>query len=391
MKNPNGYGTIKKLSGKRRRPFAVYVTTGFEMSKDVPDIDFLQDILSEDLYRQVSDQYEAYKSKILPTAKQKQKYIGSYATKPEALIALADYNKNPYDIDKRNTTFKQVYDILYEQKFSKMKKQAKSSYVSAFKKCVEIENVRMIELRKSHMQKVVDDYADKSKSTQANILSLFSSVYKFCLENDIVEKNYAEFVNITSEKASKEKVPFTRNEIALVWSNLDWTYQPTLQKNRSNAMYGRTFMDSVLMMIYTGCRISELLAIRTEDVHLEERWMLVRGTKTKAAHRIVPLHKKIMPLIEKRMTGEYLFEVEGKPIKYNAYSRFFFDPMCESLKLKHTAHECRHSFATYSAASSMNKTLVKKIIGHASQDITDDVYTHAFIEDLVCEIDKLDL
>ena len=272
-----------------------------------------------------------------------------------------------------------------------MKAKTKSSYVSSFNKCAEIANVRMIEMRKSHMQKIMDDYADKSKSTQANISQLFNMIYKFCLENDIVEKNYAEFVTITSEKESKEKVPFSRDEIALVWNNLDWIHDPNRKKNKPNAMYGKPFMDSVLMMIYTGCRISELLAVKTEDVHLEERWMLVRGTKTKAAHRIVPLHKKIMPLIEKRMTGEYLFEVEGKPVKYNPYVRFFFDPMCEAFDLKHNPHECRHSFATFTAASSMNKVLVKKIIGHASQDITDDVYTHAFIEDLVREIDKLDI
>lgn len=390
MKNPNGFGSVKKLSGKRRRPFAVYVTTGFETKKDVPDIDFLQDILTEDLFQQVSDQYEAYKAKLMPESKQKQKYIGAYATRQEALIALADYNKNPYDIDKRNTTFKQVYDILFEQKFSKMKKQAKSSYVSSYKKCGELENMRMIEVRKSHMQKIVDAYADMSKGTQTNLILLFNAIYKFCLENDIVEKNYAEFVTVTSEKESKEKVPFSRAEIDLLWQNLNWTYAPDVIK-RKNDMYNKPFMDSVLIMLYTGCRISELLAIKTEDVHLEERWIDLKGTKTKAARRIVPIHKKIMPLIEKRMTGEYLFEVEGKQIKYNPYTRFFFDPMCEAFGMKHTPHECRHSFATYTASSAMNKTLVKKIIGHASQDITDDIYTHAFIDDLVREIDKLEL
>lgn len=360
------------------------------MSKKLPEIDFLKDILTEDLFQQVKEEYDAYKAKQIPTAKQKQKCIGYYETRPEAMIALAEYNKNPFDIDKRNTTFKQVYDIVFEQNISKMKKKSKSAYISAYKKCAELENIRMIEMRKAHMQKIVDDHSDKSKSTQNGLMILFNMMYKFCLENDIVEKNYAEFVTATSEKEKKEKVPFSRNEIDLIWQNIDWSYTPEKIK-RQNVMYNQPLMDSVLIMIYTGCRISELLAIKTEDVHLEERWMLVNGTKTKAARRIVPIHKKIMSLIEKRMNGEYLFEAEGKQISYNAYLKLFFSPMCEAFGLNHTIHECRHSFASYTASSGMNKILAKKIIGHASQDITDDVYTHAFIEDLVREIDKLDI
>lgn len=50
MRNPNGYGTIRKLTGKRKRPFGVYVTTGYETYHAVPSIDFLEDILSEPLY-----------------------------------------------------------------------------------------------------------------------------------------------------------------------------------------------------------------------------------------------------------------------------------------------------------------------------------------------------
>ena len=207
------------------------------------------------------------------------------------------------------------------------------------------------------------------------------------MENDIVEKNYSEFVTITSEKESKDKVPFSRAEIDLLWNNIAWTVTNTA-KNGTN---GQQFVDSVLIMIYTGCRISELLDMKVEDIHLEERWIDLRGTKTKAAKRIVPIHKKIIPLLERRMTGTYLLEANGKKFTYTKYTRFFFDPMCEAFGMNHTPHECRHSFATYAAASNLNKTLLKKIIGHAAQDLTTDTYTHTFIEDLIKEIDKLQL
>lgn len=65
--------------------------------------------------------------------------------------------------------------------------------------------------------------------------------------------------------------------------------------------------------------------------------------------------------------------------------------MCSHFGMNHTPHECRHTFATFATASNMNKVLIKKIIGHSSGDLTEDVYTHAFIEDLVEEIDKMNI
>ncbi len=69
----------------------------------------------------------------------------------------------------------------------------------------------------------------------------------------------------------------------------------------------------------------------------------------------------------------------------------FFELFMKEFKINHTPHECRHTFATVAAASNMNKVLLKKIIGHASSDLTENVYTHAYIDDLIAEIDKYNL
>ena len=79
MRLPNSYGSISKLPGKRRRPYRIQVTTGWELD---PDSD---------------------------TLKQKRKTIGYTATKSEALNILSDYHNNPYDIDASKATFKDVY------------------------------------------------------------------------------------------------------------------------------------------------------------------------------------------------------------------------------------------------------------------------------------------
>ena len=391
MRLPNGYGSIKKLSGKRRRPYGVYVTTGFKMTTSVPDIGFLKDVLSDSLYEQVQTEYDAYKAKQPPVAKQVQKCIGYYETRAESMIALAEYNKNPFDINKKDITFGQVYDLLFEKEIKNMKVSAKKCYTTAYQKCDSLKNMHMREIKLAHLQNVVDQYSDKSRSTQNNLLILFHAIYNLCMENDIIEKDYSAFVKKTSKVEKKEKKPFSKQEIQTIWENIDW-----LQTiSRKNTLTGVHMMDSIIIMLYTGVRIGELLEIKPSDVHISERWIDLRGSKTKAAKRIVPIHKKIIPLIEKRLaecTGEYLFcGNDGNQLNYSRYKSMFYVLFMEEFKIERTPHECRHTFATVAARSNMNKVLLKKIIGHASADITEDVYTHAYIEDLIAEIDKYDL
>lgn len=391
MRNPNGFGGIKKLSGKRKKPYAVYVTTEFTLSPTIPEIDFLSGILTPDLYEQVLVQYEAYKARQPIKGRQIQKCIGYYKTRPEAIIALSEYNKNPFDIDKRNVTFAQIYEMLYEKEIKKKDISAANVYTTAYQKCGPIKQMKIRDIRLLHMQNIVDSYSDKSRSTQNNIIILFHAIFEFCMKNDIVEKDYSQFVKITEAAEKKDKLPFTRQEVQTVWDNINW-----LPHSKSkNSLYGLHMMDTILIMLYTGMRIRELLEIKPADIHIDERWIDLRGTKTKAAQRVIPIHKKIIPLIEKRLAycdGEYLFhENNNNKLSYGKYRAGFYDYFMEEFKIKKLPHECRHTFATISATCGMNKILRKKIIGHASGDITDDVYTHAYIEDLIAEIDKYDL
>ena len=81
-----------------------------------------------------------------------------------------------------------------------MKPGARASYEGAYKKCGSLYNMRMHEIVTTHMQNVVNEYADKSKSTQNNLLKLFHAIYKIADKNNFVEKDYSKFVEITSEK-----------------------------------------------------------------------------------------------------------------------------------------------------------------------------------------------
>ena len=93
MRNPNGYGTIKKLSGKRRRPYVVCVTTRHVMQDVVPSVEHLEKYLSKETYSTLVAELEEYRKTHPPTkSSQVQKPIGYYETLRDAKIALAEYN-----------------------------------------------------------------------------------------------------------------------------------------------------------------------------------------------------------------------------------------------------------------------------------------------------------
>ena len=91
---------------------------------------------------------------------------------------------------------------------------------------------------------------------------MFNVLYKYAYDNDIVEKKYNETVNIGKPVTVHEKIPFTNDEIQLLWDNID-------------KIDG---VDTILELIYTGTRVTEYLEIENANVHIqgEDRFIIAR-------------------------------------------------------------------------------------------------------------------
>ena len=346
MRNPNGYGNISKLSGKRRRPFRARVTTGWELDED--------------------------KGKL----KQLYKLIGYYKTRPEAMLALAEYHKNPFSIEQ-NVTFSELYEKWSEEKFRKKTSRSTiNGYGAAFKLSSEIHDMKFTEIKKPHLQSVIDQ-CERGHGTLRKIKVLFNQLFKYALETDIVVKDYSKFVEIGEDESESTRRPFTQDEILLLSNNVD----------------RMDFIDTVLIMIYTGLRVGELLLIKTEDIDIENRTMK-GGLKTAAGkNRIIPLNKKILPFITERKAKGHEFLIvnhENKQMRYWNYYEEKWKMIMEQLEMPdHRPHDCRHTFATLMDNAGANKVSIKRIMGHASKDITDKVYTHKDIEELKKAVDLI--
>lgn len=330
---PKGFGSVYKLSGKRRNPYAARVTQCYKDDKPV------------------------------------YKYIGYYPTKKEALAALTEYNKNPYDLDLANSTIADIWEIFKERRFNKISLSGQGVYTAAYKHLTPIWDIKIKSLKTYQLQSLIDNIPRKWQ-TKSHVQTLLHQLFDIAIELDIIQKNYAAYVVLEDKPKSDIHKMFTEEEIKILFDNVN-NYE---------------WIDTILIMIYTGLRPSELLSIRTYNVHIKEGY-IVGGLKTKAGkERIIPLNNKILPFVCKRynINKTFLIQQNGYPLNYDAYRRIFNNIM-KNLKMEHLPHDCRHTFASLADTAGANKTAIKLIMGHASQDITEKTYTHKTVNEL-CKV-----
>ncbi len=334
MKKANGNGSISKLSGIRRKPYIARVTLGWDEK----------------------------------TGRQIRKTIGTYVTQKEAQKALIDYLDNPYDLDLSNILFKDVYEKWSKLKYPKVSHSAILGYQSAYNNVEKLHNMKIKDIKARHLQEAIDS-CSKGQATKKKIKFLFGQMFAYAMQNDIITKDYSEFVDIGKASEESKREPFSNKEIELLWKHID----------------DIEFIDTILIMIYSGFRMGELLELETKNIDLINMTM-TGGLKTEAGkNRLVPIHPKIFPLIEKRYNkdNQYLIiNFKGKKMKYDNYYKEKFIPIMEQLNMKHRPHDCRHTFATLLSNANANATAIKKMIGHESYATTEKIYTHKDIEEL---------
>ncbi|WP_455505692.1 tyrosine-type recombinase/integrase [Gemmiger formicilis] len=333
MKLPNKYGSISKLSGKRRRPYIV----------------------------RKSDENGNCS------------IIGYVASREEGLALLAAYNANPWDIDKAKITLQELFELWQEKKAPKLGKSNQSSLKSAYKHCAPLGGLPYRQIKAYQMQDCIDN-CGCGYSTQGAIKNLWGHLDKFALELDVSSFRYSNL--LTSEPIPPtSRLPFTNEEISKLW------------EHQSEA-----WVDTVLIFIYSGWRISELLALRPEDIDLKAGTMK-GGTKTKAGKgRIVPIHPKIRGFIESRLADNAprLISQNGKPISTTAY-RTFWAGVMKLLEMEHTPHECRHTFESMLDSAGGNRKCIDLLMGHTSKDTGNRVYNHKTIEELRATVELISI
>lgn len=333
MRNPNGYGCIKHLSGRRRRPFVFVVTD-----------------------------------------EGRQKPVEYFTNLVDAQIFQADYHRahHPRSLPGHKITFAELYHrwLPRHTEDTQPSQSTLDSYRNAYQHLSTLHGMPVDDLRYADYQRVIDDMRRHglSYSSVKKVRSLISLLLKYANKIDLSTTNYAPLISIGRNKPVRPHHTFSRQKINRLWKSVPYPG-----------------IDTVLILLYTGMRCGEMLQLQKTDVNLRQRYIRITKSKTATGIRIIPIHHRIAPLIESRMKspGDALIcDTTGRPYNYGRYCTVWRTVMHRIRADGHTTHDCRHTVATLLDNAGANETAKRRILGHAGGDVTERVYTHKNLRQL---------
>ena len=166
----------------------------------------------------------------------------------------------------------------------------------------------------------------------------------------------------------------------------------------------------ILICLYTGLRIGELLALKWSDVDTGYNLISVNATcrdacvngtqirvlstpKTVTSRRVIPIPKQLKPYLKalKRISkGEYVISGnKEREVSVRSYQKMFSN-LLKCLNIKHRGfHSLRHTFATRALECGMDVRTLAEIMGHKNPQITLNRYAHSMIEHKIAMMNRV--
>jgi integrase len=272
-------------------------------------------------------------------------------------MALAEYHKSGVNLDMSNKTLGEIYELFMEGVRKKnLSRGVMNTHNMAYNRLGQLKTKPIKEVKKAHLQDWLDGI-DLKPGSKKQLRSSMVQVFDYAFSNDVVNKNYAKGLEI-AEKVEKTGAIFTQDQIKTLWEH----------KENQTVQY-------ILILIYTGLRISELLEITKPFIYLDNGYM-VGGKKTKAGiNRVIPIHNAIKPFIEASLKeGNYIINSNhGGAMSYSGIKAKFERTM-ERFGWNHTLHDTRKTAVSIMHSANIPMETIRIIVGHSGKGVTEQVY-----------------
>ena len=169
----------------------------------------------------------------------------------------------------------------------------------------------------------------------------------------------------------------------------------------------------VILCLYTGLRIGELLALKWHDIDMIKGEIQVNKTcyyvkgengvfgritdipKTQSSIRTIPIPRQLMPHMleaKKKSRSTHIVSNGSNLISIRSYQRSF-STLLKKLNIQHRGfHSLRHTFATRALECGMDVKTLSEILGHKNPTVTLNRYAHSLMEhkrDMMNKLGKL--
>ena len=252
-----------------------------------------------------------------------------------------------------------------------------------------IKNKIFVNINFDDLQSMIDKLREEGKQydTLRKVKGDLSQLYDYAIKCDIINKNYAALLDIGKSRRKGETL-ILKDELKQVQKLLE------TEQNEDTLIT----LKIIYMLCFNGCRISEFLDLKTEDIDLKKSMFYIRKAKTDAGVRRVPIHYATYNIYESLYNKENEYFLlnprTGKKFTYANFRDSYWDRLRSLLNWNEdlTPHNCRKTCASLLKRFDVDSTYQKLIIGHeGALDLTEKVYTHIADEQLIEAINKIDI
>lgn len=255
----------------------------------------------------------------------------------------------------------------------------------------EIGHMRVQEVKAHDLQFILNQHKGKSNTTIGGIYSSMRFMFRTALQYGLVNKDPSEFL-VKPKGTTKTRRALTEEERTAV-----------IEVAKTKRMY-----YGYLLMILCGCRPSEAWDCKGSDIVTKDGHHLlhIRGTKTKASDRFVPIPDELYQIIKKTHTSDYIALTEqGRKIDANhrrRWKHFTYHVNIEmgadtyrNALIEHpfgedlSPYNLRHEYCTDLARKGIDLRIAQKLMGHSSSRMTADIYTNLEQKDIISVADLL--
>lgn len=284
---------------------------------------------------------------------------------------IADYKE-----EKRiGRKFSVIADDWEYEHFPKLAPKSIVSYKPALKRAVaEFGDMHCSQITAKQisvfLQKfAAQGYAQKTVATQSLVIHL---IMNYAVLQGDIEYDPTTAVKLPAGLPKERRALPTAAEIEIVNNSVD-----------------ATFGLFAYLILYTGCRRGEALALTygdvdreqgvihvTKSVYHESNTPRLKKPKTAAGCRDVILLDVLAEKIPNGKKNELLFPNNEGGWLHNSNARRLWDKYCEETGLKITPHQLRHAYATILYEAGIGDKDAQELLGHANISTTRDIYTH---------------
>lgn len=275
---------------------------------------------------------------------------------------------------KEHNNFQRIAEEWQEEKQKTVGHTTYRTYIPTVKKLSPLFDKSVEEIVADDVQKIINDLYVKrySKTILLRVRLVYGMIIDYAITKNIKATNYIKQIKVPENAIRRTRQALTDKEIEIVNNSI----------NKPFGLYA-------YIMLYTGFRRGEMLALQWRDIDIKNKTIsitkaieykhnrpYIKEPKSKSGIRKVPILDNLLPYLQNTPENKNLYIFGGDSILSDTMIKRRWSKYTKVTGLDITQHQLRHSYATILYKAGIDPKTAQNLLGHADVQTTLNIYTH---------------